>query len=222
MTVLYGAALSPFVRKTMLALAYKGVEYDQVIVSPENRTEDFFRISPLGKIPAYKDDRTTLCDSTVICEYLDEKYPTPELFPFGAAQRAKTRWYEEYADTVMAAVCGPKIFANRVLKPLIMGEASDEDAVNKAMAQDLPIILDYLEKELADKRYFVAGILSMADLAISSQLLCLRLSNVSLDMSRWPRLGSYLSRLCGKDIYQTQIKTEDRIIERLKEKRAVA
>ena len=75
MTVLYGAPLSPFVRKTMLALAHKGVEYDQVIVSPANRTEDFFRISPLGKIPAYKDDRITLCDSTVICEYLEEKYP---------------------------------------------------------------------------------------------------------------------------------------------------
>lgn len=222
MTVLYGAPLSPFVRKAMLTLAYKGVEYDQIIVSPENRTEDFFRISPLGKIPAYKDDRVELCDSTVICEYLDDKYPTPELFPFGAAQRARTRWYEEYADTALAEVCTIKIFRNNFLKPVILDQEPDRDELKKAITEELPKVLDFLELELAEKRYFVAGILSMADLAVSSQLLSLRICNISLDLARWPRLGSYLSRLCARDIYQAQIKLENRTIERLKEKRVAA
>ena len=220
MTVLYGAPLSPFVRKTMLALAYKGVEYDLVIVSPENRTEDFFHISPLGKIPAYKDDRVELCDSTVICEYLDDKYPSPELFPFGAAQRARTRWYEEYADTALAEVCSLKIFRNAVLKPLILNVEPDKDELEKAITEELPKALDFLELELAEKRYFVAGILSMADLAISSQLLSLRLASVSLDLSRWPRLGGYISRLCARDIYQAQTKVEDETIARLKKRAA--
>lgn len=222
MTVLYGAPLSPFVRKTMLALAHKGVEYDQVIVSPDNLPEDYFQISPLGKIPAYKDDRIELSDSSVICEYLDEKYPTPELFPFGAAQRARTRWYEEYADTALAEICRGKIFDNSVIKPLVLNQESNRDEVEKAVTEELPNVLDYLESELADKRYFVAGILSVADLAISSQLLCLRLAEISLDISRWPRLGSYLSRLCAKDIYQAQIKIEDSAIKHLKAKLAAA
>ena len=222
MTVLYGAPLSPFVRKTMLTLAYKGVEYDQIIVSPENRTEDFFHISPLGKIPAYKDDRVELCDSTVICEYLDDKYPTPELFPFGAAQRARTRWYEEYADTALAEICGHKIFRNSFLKPIVLDRKPDRDQLEKAIAEELPKALDFLELELADKRYFVAGILSMADLAVSSQLLSLRICSISLDLSRWPRLGSYLSRLCTRDIYQAQISCEDQTIEKLKEKKSAA
>lgn len=222
MTVLYGAPLSPFVRKTMLALAHKGVEYDQIIVSPANRTEDFFRISPLGKIPAYKDDRITLCDSTVICEYLEEKYPTPELFPFGAAQRARTRWYEEYADTTLAEICTFKIFRNKFLKPTVLNQQPDSDQLQKAMAEELPIALDFLELELADKNYFVAGILSMADLAISSQLLSLRISGIALDLSRWPRLGSYLSRLCALDIYKAQISLEDKAIKTLREKSSAA
>lgn len=222
MTVLYGAPLSPFVRKAMLVLAHKGVQYDQIIVAPESMTDDFLQLSPLGKIPAYKDDRVELCDSTVICEYLDEKYPTPELLPFGAAQRARTRWYEEYADTALAEICGPKIFAERILNPLIFCQETNEDCVQKALTEELPALLDYLERELADKRYFVAGILSMADIAISSQLMCLRVAQVNLDISRWPRLGSYLSRLCARDIYQQQIKREDAIIQNLKEKRAAA
>lgn len=221
MTVLYGAPLSPFVRKTMLALAYKGVEYDQVNVSPGDLPEGFHKISPLGKIPAYKDDRVELADSSVICEYLDDKYPTPELLPFGAAQRARTRWYEEYADTALSQCIG-KIFTNKVVNPLVLERAVDQDTVNRALKDELPRHLDYLELELADKRYFVAGILTIADLAISSQLIGLRHSNVGLDISRWPRLGSYLSRLCAKDIFRIQMTVEDKAIKRLRELRMAA
>jgi len=206
----------------MLALAYKNVEYDQVIVSPDNRTEEFFHISPLGKIPAYKDERVELCDSTVICEYLNDIHPTPELFPFGAAQRARTRWYEEYADTALAEICSYKIFRNSFLKPFIFEQEPDKDQLEKAMAEELPIALDFLELELADKNYFVGGIFSMADLAITSQLLSLRISDVSLDLSRWPRLSSYLARLCALDIYKAQINLEDQAIEKVKKKRSAA
>lgn len=216
MTTLYGAPLSPFVRKTMLVLAHKGVEYDQVIVAPENRSADFYKISPLGKIPAYKDDRVVLCDSTVICEYLEDKYPNPEILPFGAAQRAHTRWYEEYADTKLASLCAEKIFRNRVLNPLVAGKPSDEDTVEKTLKEELPAALDYLEIQLSDKRYFVAGMMTAADFAIISQLLCLRVSEVSVDISKWPRLGAYIGRLCARDIFKNQIRIEDEIIDSLK------
>ena len=221
MTVLYGAPLSPFVRKTMLALAYKGVEYDQVNVSPGDLPEGFLKMSPLGKIPAYRDDRVELADSSVICGYLDDKYPTPELLPFGAAQRARTRWYEEYADTALSQCVG-KIFVQSVLNPLVLGRISDKNLVSQAVENELPECLDYLELELADKRYFVAGILTIADLAISSQLMGLRHADLSIDISRWPRLGTYLSRLYGKDIFQMQMQIEDKIIRRLKDLRAAA
>ena len=67
MPVLYGAPLSPFVRKVAITLEEKNIPFDWNPVRPHDRLEAFRAISPLGKIPAYKDNALALADSSVIC-----------------------------------------------------------------------------------------------------------------------------------------------------------
>ena len=52
----------------------------------------------------FTDDRVTLCDSSVICQYLEDRHPEPALYPRDLADRARARWLEEFADTRMGEV----------------------------------------------------------------------------------------------------------------------
>ena len=83
MPTLYGAPVSPFVRKAMVALAEKGIVYEHDPVLPAIAPAEFKRISkdisPLGRIPAYRDEDLTLADSSVIIAYLERIKPSPAL-----------------------------------------------------------------------------------------------------------------------------------------------
>ena len=86
-----GSFLSPYVRKVLVCLELKGVHYEVDPIVPFFGNDEFGRLSPLRRIPVLIDDAVTLCDSTVICEYLKERYPSPPLLPLCAALRARAR-----------------------------------------------------------------------------------------------------------------------------------
>lgn len=75
---LYGAPLSPFVRKARIVLAEKGIDYDLVPLDPFRKSEELLRLSPLGRVPALVDDGKTLADSGVIAQYLEKKWRDAE------------------------------------------------------------------------------------------------------------------------------------------------
>lgn len=89
---LIGVHLSPYARKVAVILTVKGLAYEQEPMLPGSGGPEFRKISPLGKIPVLMDGESAIPDSSVICEYLEEKYPeipvlpdTPELRAINAA-----------------------------------------------------------------------------------------------------------------------------------------
>ena len=94
-----GALPSPFVRKVLAVCALKGVPYEIDPVIPFYGNEQFSKISPLRRIPVFRDDKVTLADSSVICQYLEDRYPEPRAYPTDIAERAEARWLEEFADS---------------------------------------------------------------------------------------------------------------------------
>jgi glutathione S-transferase len=191
----YGAPLSPFVRKVRIFLAEKGLEYQLEIITPFGQPEWYREVSPLGRIPALKDDDVTLADSSVICQYIEEKHSDlPPLYGHTVAQRAQIRWLEKYADYELAPLTTFTVFRNRVLKPT-MGQACDEVAVQTALHEKLPLHFDYLETTLAGAEYFVNNSLSMADLAFACQVINLEHGGEQLDGQRWPGLTALLQRI---------------------------
>ncbi len=191
----YGAPLSPFVRKLRVFLAEKGLEYQLEVITPFGQPEWYRELSPLGRIPALKDADFAIADSSVICQYLEEKHPElPPLYGQTPAQRAQIRWLEKYADYELAPLTTFAVFRNRVLKPT-MGQPCDEAAVQSALHDKLPAHFDYLEKTLGAADYFVDNRLSMADLAFSCQLINLEHGGEQLDQQRWPALAALLQRV---------------------------
>jgi glutathione S-transferase len=208
MATLYGAGLSPFVRKVRVVLAEKQVAYDHDPVLPFNVSAEYKAISPLGKIPAYRDEHGALADSSVICAYLEKRHPTPALYPTDPYEYARALWFEEYADSAIVGVSGAKIFFPRVVAPRFFNQPADEVAIGKAIAEDLPPLFDYLESQLAGD-WLAGGQFSIADVAVGTQFVNMRLAGVTLDAQRWPKLARYVARVHERPSFKALI-DEDR------------
>ena len=193
-----GSYVSPYVRKVLGALHRKGVRYEIDPIVPFFGNEEFSRVSPLRRIPVLIDGATTLCDSTVICEYLEERSPEPALFPRGAADRARARWLEEYADSRLGEVLIWALFNQRVIRRGVWGEATDEAVVRKALDEDLPQILDHLEGELPAQG-FLFGELAVADLALAAPFRNASFARFAIDAARWPKSAAYVARVLEHD-----------------------
>lgn len=216
--IVYGAPLSPFVRKLRLCLLEKGLEYQLEIVTPFGQPDWYRELNPLGRIPAFRDGDVTLADSSVICQYLEEKYPDrPALFGQSAEDKARTRWLEKYADYELAPLCTFSVFRNRLLKPML-GQPCNEETVQTALHEKLPRHFDYLEQCLGDAQYFVDGQLSQADLAIYCQLQNMEHGGERPDAKRWPALAAHFTRFQARDSVQSVLPGELKVIAKMSAK----
>ncbi len=114
-----GAYLSPYVRKVLACLDLKGLSYEIDPIVAYMGDDRFTSLSPLRRVPVLIDDRVTLADSTVICQYLEDRYPTPALYPADVADRARARWLEEFADSRMGDVFIWGLFDHAVISPAV-------------------------------------------------------------------------------------------------------
>lgn len=214
--VIHGVAPSPFVRKVRAFLAEKNVPYELKTQQPFDKTAEYLAISPLGKIPCLQDGDFAVPDSSAICAYVERAHPEPALYPSGAKEHARALWYEEFADSKLAEVCGGPFF-QRVVRPLFFQQDADEDAVAKIVAEGQPPAFDYLEGELADGREFlVGGRLSIADVAVATQLAQLIHAGLEVDAARWPKLAAWRDRMHARPSFKSCIEEEKRIFASLK------
>jgi len=208
MDKVYGVSLSPFVRKVLLLLEYKGIAYESVPVMPFSKDAKFLRKSPLGKIPAYEDEYTVLSDSTVICQYLDDKYPQQPLYPRHRVERARAVWFEEYADSHLREVLNLGYFFEKVVKPKLLGQPTDEAKVKHTLNISLPKTLNYLESELPAHGYLLSSGFSIADIALGSTFLNARYAGYQIPAARWPRSAAYIERVLAHPVFVKRIAQE--------------
>ncbi|MCJ1884358.1 glutathione S-transferase family protein [Pseudomonas sp. LA21] len=217
--VVFGAPLSPFVRKVRLFCAEKGLDYQLENVNPFNQPDWYRELNPLRRVPAIRDGDFTLADSSVICHYLEERDPQRAPLCGETPQaKARIRWLEKYADYEVAPLATFTVFRNRLLKPL-MGKLCDEDAVKGAMQEKLPEHFDYLEKCLGANHYFVDNRFSLADIAIASQLVNMRHGGEALDKQRWPSLAAHFERIANRPTLAAILEGEQQIIAKILSKR---
>lgn len=217
--IVYGAGLSPFVRKVRLALLEKGLEYTLDPVNPFQPPEGFLEMSPLKRIPAFRDtslpEPNFLSDSSVICDYLEHKYPQNPLYPSDPYSRARALWFEEYADSVFAAAIGGGLFFERIIKKLI-GQKTDENVCVVTINEKLPPMFDYLEKQLGNNEYFVGNKFSIADISVATMLVNFGHCGESVDAGRWPKLAAFCKRVYERPSFKKLIEEESPFIQQLR------
>src|ERR687895_833279 len=102
MIKLYDFKSSPNSQRVKVVLEEKKLPFEIVPIDlrkGEQKTPEFLKLNPYGKVPVITDGDTVLYESCIINEYLDEKYPTPPLMPQDPAKKAKARILIDYGLT---------------------------------------------------------------------------------------------------------------------------
>ena len=205
---LIGSYLSPYVRKVLIVLLEKGIRYEIDPIVPFMGDDRFTALSPLRRIPVLMDDRVTLSDSSVICQYLEDRYPAPALYPSDVVLRARARWLEEFADTRMGDVFIWRYYNQLVIRRFVWGEEPDHAMVEKTLAEDVPQVLDYLESQ-APVDGFLFGTPSIADVSVASFFRSAGFARFQIDAARWPRTAALVGRVLALPSFQTVKVFED-------------
>ncbi len=208
---LIGSYLSPYVRKVLVCLDLKGIPYEIDPIIPFLGDERFSELSPLRRIPVFLDDRVTLADSSVICQYLEDAHPEPSLYPADVAHRARARWLEEYADTRMGEVFIWRLFDQVAIRPFVWGEKTDQEVLKRTLTVEIPQVLDYLETELP-KQGFLFGSPSIADVSIACFFRNAAFARFTVDVERWPITATFVERTLGLDAFERLRPFEERCI----------
>jgi len=196
--ILYGSSLSPFVRKVLAYASEKGIELELAPTGLPNFSPEYLEASPFRKMPALRDGDYALADSSAIIHYLEAKFPERPLIPAEPPARGKTIWFDEFADTILVS-CGAKIFFNLIVAPRFLGREGDVEAAKQAELNDLPPILDYLERTVPDEGgYLVGDSLTLADIAVAGPFANFRHTKTRVDPDRYPRTVVYVDRILAR------------------------
>ena len=165
-------------------------------------------MSPLRRVPVLIDDRVTLADSSVIVQYLEDRYPRPPLLPVDVADRAQARWLEEYADTRVAQVLIWGIFREAVLEPGVFGRRRNVAEIERIVREDLPPVLDYLEGRLPSDG-FLFGTIGIADISLAAMFRNVGFARQRVDAERWPVTSGFIDRVLSQPCFTHLQKFED-------------
>jgi glutathione S-transferase len=208
MAVLHGAIASPFVRKVRVALAEKGIAYESDPIMPFGVSEDYKKISPLGKIPCYTPhEGCNIPDSSVIVAYLERTNTDNPLYPENPEDFARALFFEEYADSALVAAVG-SVFFQRVVGPLFMNQETDEAVIADALENQVPPLFAWLEEQIGDNEFLVGGKFSIADIGIASPFVNFGHAGESVDAGKYPKLAAYLDRIHSRPSFKACIDEE--------------
>jgi glutathione S-transferase len=129
----------------------------------------------------------------VICRYLEAAYPEVPTYPGSILARARADWFEEYGGSVLTEAAAG-IFFHRFMRPVVLKQEVDEEAVNQITEQKLPPMLDYLESQVpADG--FLFGDFGVADMALASPFVNAGYAGYHIDTERWPGFAAFVERV---------------------------
>ena len=192
---LYNTQRCPYARRTRIVLYEKGIDFDVHEVDLENKSEEFLKASPTGKVPVVVLDGDSIYESNVVNQYLDEVTDGPRLMPEEAKRRAYARIWMAFADTDFF----PPLFVASVGRERGFSEERISEAFEKLKAA-----LEKLEERLKDRDY-LADEFSLADVAHAGNFVRLReledKSEVSFD--EYPNVEAWMERLEGRESYKS-------------------
>lgn len=188
MLMLFDDVFSPYARKVRIALYEKDVPFERVrALHGDCNRRDFVHVNPRAEVPTLVDGEFSVYDSTVICEYLEERYPTPALYPSDVRLRAQCRLVEDLTDTQLDAA----MYAITLVE---FGRSEQHPAMHDAAARDMVRLYDELERRLGDAEFF-CGAYSLADIAVVPHVMAASFLGFGPDPARHPRVLAWLDRV---------------------------
>jgi glutathione S-transferase len=178
MLTLYDYPDCPFCQKVRVVLAEKDLEYEKVFVDlrkQEQKSPDFLRLNPYGKVPVLMDEEEVMYESTVINEYLEDEYPIPRLMPEDSGGRARVRLLEDYCDNSFIPS------TTTLLAQLRKTEGERDPQRVEQAREDLRRGLYFLSDRLGGQEYLVGKEFTLADAAFAPRIMVIGRLGVELE-----------------------------------------
>jgi glutathione S-transferase len=185
--ILYQHPLSPYAQKCKIALAEKGLAFEAKVPKAfgSGATDDqgFIDQNPRHEVPALVDGDVRIFDSTVIVEYLEDKWPEPPLLPADPVERARLRMLEDVMDTQYEAINWGILEilgfrrASGTLRELLLTRAAEQTAKLQA----------WLERQLGGRAWFNGERFGLGDVAVVPHI------NISQGYGNGPKPGTALA-----------------------------
>lgn len=193
MLTIHGVPISVHTRKVIVAALEKQVAYKNEPVIPFNPPAGWAELSPTGKIPVVTDGDQIVRDSSVICAYLEHVHPAHPIYPTETKALTQAVWLEEYADGTVFREVIHGLFFQKIIRPNILNQATDQQAVDDILGGAMPRVFAFLEQSVGGE--FLAGAsFSIADIAVVSNLINFCYLGLALPAQRFPKLSAYFGR----------------------------
>ncbi len=187
MTVsLYEHVLSPYAQKVKIALREKDVAFEVAVsdgVGPGGAAGGFVKVNPRAEVPALIDGDVSVFDSTIILEYIEDRWPAPPLLPASPADRARVRMIEEVMDTHFEAVN----WGMGELNWFRRAEGELAKTLSEAAARQTRGFFTWLEEQLGDREWFNGGAFGWGDLSVAPYV------GTAISVGNRPEAGSKLA-----------------------------
>ena len=183
---LYEHVLSPYAQKVKIALREKGVAFEVALpdgMGAGGAGGAFVAASPRAEVPVLIDGETAVFDSTIILEYLEDRWPSPPLLPASPADRARVRIIEEVMDTHFEAVN----WGLGELNWFRRAEGELAKTLADAAARQTRGFFSWLETELGERAWFNGEAFGWGDLSVAPYV------GTSIAVGNRPAEGSKLA-----------------------------
>lgn len=170
--ILYEHPLSPYAQKVKIALREKNIPFELLLPdglgSGAGYSQDFAAASPRIEVPALIDGEARVFDSTIILEYIEDKWPNPPLLPASPAARARARMIEDVMDTHYEAINWG------LIEVRFMGRTTAELAarLRASAATQTAAWRRWLNSELGNAPWFGGEQFGWADVAVVPYINC--------------------------------------------------
>ena len=189
----YYATISANSQRVWITLLEKQIPFEPIIVNldGEQFQSEFTAINPLQQVPAIVDDELRIFESLAILDYLEAKYPVPELMPKELDKLAIARMISMISITELQP-------AAITLSKQLLGVEVDPISVDKARHR-AKAILQFFEDTIADRPYFTGNTFTMADIVAGTLVPSAAMFGISLDP--YPGLNAWIDRLFQRESF---------------------
>ena len=182
----YDHPFSPYGQKVKIALREKGLEFEAPMpdgLGAGGAAGEFVEANPRAEVPTLIDGEVRIFDSTIILEYIEDKWPSPPMLPGSPAERARVRMLEEVMDTHYE----PINWGLSEIRSFKRATGELAEKLEKRANEQIDGYYSWLEKQLGDREWFNGEYFGWGDLSVIPYL------NGTRGHGRRPALGTRLA-----------------------------
>lgn len=185
MMTLYSGTTCPYSHRCRIVLFEKGMDFEVIDVDPANRPEDLVELSPDGRLPVLVERDLRLDIANIINEYIDERFPHPQLMPADPVMRARARLFlHNFEEQLFSHIAD------------IENNTKNADKARAAIRDGLTLIAPIFSRQ----QFMLGDEFSMVDVAITPLLWRLNHYGIELPKQAAPLL-KYAERIFSRPAY---------------------